>query len=208
MVRCSSVTTLWRCSLIAPRIVESFGSESVQRACSDRLLVNRLSGNHCRGPSLRPLRLDPPRPSPAQKRRLPRQRRLFRAGGSPRIDSRGCAKGLRAWLLVGKSRQRCRLPGNHCHHSLFARAKTNAHERSRNVSRRYTKVSLSATFRQPPHRQMSGSSLVTESHPLMLPEAAWGRIKVGGRTPPVRVREGCSPSSTALMESNIRAAPR
>jgi len=24
----------------------------------------------------------------------------------------------------------------------------------------------------------------------MLPEAAWGRIKVGARTPPVRVREG------------------
>jgi predicted GH43/DUF377 family glycosyl hydrolase len=31
---------------------------------------------------------------------------------------------------------------------------------------------------------------VTESHPLMLPEAAWGKIKVGARTPPVRVREG------------------
>jgi hypothetical protein len=47
---------------------------------------------------------------------------------------------------------------------------------------------------------------VTESHPLMLPEAAWGRIKVGARTPPMR--EGCSPSSMALMNSNIRAAQR
>lgn len=31
---------------------------------------------------------------------------------------------------------------------------------------------------------------VTESHPLALPEAAWGTIKVGAGTPPVRVREG------------------
>jgi len=31
---------------------------------------------------------------------------------------------------------------------------------------------------------------VTESHPLTLPEASWGRIKVGAGTPPVRVREG------------------
>jgi len=32
---------------------------------------------------------------------------------------------------------------------------------------------------------------VMESHPVMLPGAAWGRIKVGARTPPVRVREEC-----------------
>lgn len=31
---------------------------------------------------------------------------------------------------------------------------------------------------------------VTESHLLVLPEANWGKIKVGGGTPPIRIREG------------------
>ena len=31
---------------------------------------------------------------------------------------------------------------------------------------------------------------VRETHPLRLPTAGWGRIKVGGGTPPVRIREG------------------
>ncbi len=31
---------------------------------------------------------------------------------------------------------------------------------------------------------------VAETHPLRLPPADWGRVKVGGGTPPVRIREG------------------
>ena len=31
---------------------------------------------------------------------------------------------------------------------------------------------------------------VNETHPLRLPDAQWGRVKVGGGTPPVRIREG------------------
>ena len=31
---------------------------------------------------------------------------------------------------------------------------------------------------------------VAETHPLQLPDADWGRLKVGGGTPPVRIREG------------------
>jgi predicted GH43/DUF377 family glycosyl hydrolase len=39
-------------------------------------------------------------------------------------------------------------------------------------------------------RDLQNLCAVSESHPLVLPEATWGTIKVGAGTPPIRVREG------------------
>ena len=58
-----------------------------------------------------------------------------------------------------------------------------APERRENIAIGY--VSLDAV-----RKDLAKICEVIEAHPLELPTASWGQVKVGGGTPPVRIREG------------------